>query len=435
MHFTWKIFTDPGETRLRAALERLDLLVDWERRDRAPGGARLMRVDLRPAADLAARVGNPERAWRAVHVAGTKGKGSTAALVAEGLRRCGRAVGVYASPHVERIEERIRLDGRSIAGDPFARALEGALAAREAAVRERSSGAGATWFDVLTIAAFLAFRAARLEWVVVECGLGGRLDSTNVIVPELCIVTSIALEHTAILGSTRAAIAGEKAGIFKAGVPVVSGVGPAGDEAADELSRRAAALGVTFRRVAAAEAGWVGERNAALAGAALEELGARVPSLACAGRPAGAWLLDAPTRAAARLPGRLERTRRRGIPVVFDGAHVASSLEAVLGELAAEEAHRGPATVVLALGKDKDAAAMLKVLAGRADSVLCTTAGIGPYRAPAELAGLAREIGLPARAVGDPESAYNSALAAARGGGWVLVTGSLHLVGVLRSRS
>jgi len=256
-----------------------------------------------------------------------------------------------------------------------------------------------------------------------------------VLAPELTIVTNIGLEHTAILGATRAEIAAEKAGIAKTGVPLVSGVGPPGDEAADVVAACAEAVGAPLYRVAEAEGGAVVDRNAALAEAALDELGRRFPALACEGRGAGAWLLGEATRAAARLPGRQELVTRRGVPVVLDGAHVASSLEAVLRERKGDSRLAEGGIAVLALGKDKDAPALLKVLQGRVDSVICTTAGTGPYRAPEELVEGARRIGMTAHAVADPREAYNQALEAARGGGWVLVTGSLHLVGILRSRS
>ena len=395
-----------------------------------------MRVDLAPASDLVARLGHPQRGYRSIHVAGTKGKGSVAALVAEGLRRCGGpAVGIYASPHVERIEERIRFDGTPIESEALARALEAALGAREDALRERSPGRDATWFDVLTAAAFLAFRTGGIEWALVECGLGGRLDSTNVLLPVLCVVTSIDLEHTAILGSTRAAIAAEKAGILEPGVPVICGVGPPGDPAADAIRERAEALGAPFHRVPEAEAGHLEERNVALAGAALEVLASRFPELSREGRPAGRWLLDGPTRAAARLPGRGERREAGGVTVVLDGAHVATSLAAVLREVEADSRLIGPCAAVLALGKDKDAPGLLKVLAGHVDSLLCTSAGAGPYRAPEDLAAEARRVGMVATAVADPVEAFRLALESVRDAGWVLVTGSLHLVGAVRCRT
>ena len=204
---------------LAPALQRLEGRVDWEKRRR---GA--MRVDLAPARDLCARLGDPQRACRVVHVAGTKGKGSVAAAVAAGLRAAGERVGLYTSPHVEVLHERVRIEGAPIEDAPLALALTRALDARDAAEAEDTPGRDATWFDLVTVAAFDAFRAAGCSFAVIEVGLGGRLDSTNVVEPEVTVITNIDLEHTQILGQTRAAIAAEKAGIVKPGVPLVHGV-------------------------------------------------------------------------------------------------------------------------------------------------------------------------------------------------------------------
>lgn len=402
-----------------------------------------MRVDLRPAADLLARLGEPGKSFRSVHIAGSKGKGSTAALIAAGLRRCGVRTGIYASPHVERIEERIRIHEELITSDDLAEALEAALDAREAAVSAGSDARDATWFDVLTAAAFFAFRAAEMEWAVVECGLGGRLDSTNVLIPRVSVITNIELEHTAILGSTRAEIAAEKGGILVAGVPAVSGLPAIGDEAGEVIGRIAAELGSPLVTVPEAGQGAIETRNALLAAAALDVLGnsaaAELPP-SHEGRPVGGWLLDEATRAAARLPGRQERAVVDGVPVVLDGAHTPASLAALLDDLAADPPIGSPTgsppresgIAVLALGKDKDAPAMLKVLSRVVDRVICTTAGDGPYRAPGELQEEAARLSLTAAARPDPREAFRHALTAARGGGWVLVTGSLHLVGAVR---
>jgi dihydrofolate synthase / folylpolyglutamate synthase len=429
---SWKKWTDPAEGRLIEVLGRLDELVDWERRDRAPGEGRVMRVDLRPATDLLARLGAPQEAFRAVHVAGSKGKGSTAALVAAGLRRCGVATGVYASPHVERIEERVRLREAPIAPEALAEALETALEAREEACREATAAREATWFDVLTAAAFTAFRTAGIEWAVVECGLGGRLDSTNVLSSRCCVITGIELEHTAILGSTRGEIAAEKAGILLPGVPVVSGLPPVGDEAGEVIARIARELAAPLREVPEARRGTLEERNIALAAAVLDSLAATEPHLGVSGRPIGGWLLDKAVRASAHLPGRMERRDHGGIPVVLDGAHVPSSLAAVIDELAADLPGSGPGIAILALGRDKDASGLLKVLSRVVDRVICTTAGDGPYRAPEELREEALRLSLTATAEIDPREALRQARQAARGGGWVFITGSLHLVGALR---
>ena len=156
---------------LKQAMARLDALTDWERRPR-----KFMRVGLEPMQDLAARLGNPQRAFRAVHVAGTKGKGSVSALIEAALARAGLKAGRYASPHVESVTERVTLQGRNVNEGALARALTQALDAYEAGRRARTAAAEATWFDLLTAAAFLIFREAGLDWAVVEVGLGGRLD-------------------------------------------------------------------------------------------------------------------------------------------------------------------------------------------------------------------------------------------------------------------
>ena len=174
-----------------------------------------MRVGLEPMLDLAHRLGDPQSSFRSIHVAGTKGKGSVSALIEAALVRAGLRVGRYASPHVERITERVSLDGREIDAGSLARALNSALDAYEAAREAKTPAADATWFDLLTAAAFIIFAETKREWAVVEVGLGGRLDSTNIVIGEVAVVTNIGLEHTEILGKTRSAIAREKVGILK----------------------------------------------------------------------------------------------------------------------------------------------------------------------------------------------------------------------------
>jgi len=284
----------------------------------------------------------------------------------------------------------------------------------------------ATWFDVLTAAAFDAFAAERVAWAVVEVGLGGRLDSTNVVDGEVCVITNIDLEHTAILGTTRAAIAAEKAGILKPACTALTGVSAEDPEVAPVLLRAAQDARAELRFVP--QAGSLAQRNAALAAAALEALGARGVRDAGGRRLAGGLVGGEP----AGLPGRLERRFAAGVPVVLDGAHVPSSLRAVLGELLADPGLPGRPVVVLGMGRDKDARGLLKALAGQSDRVFCTSAGTGPYRSPGELLEQAVRLGLEAAAVSDPKDALQAALRRAQPGGWVLVTGSLHLVGAVR---
>ncbi len=420
----------PAGSRLARALARMDSLVDWERRERSEGEGMRMRQSLAPIRDLLERLGSPEGRFRTVLVAGTKGKGSTASLIAAGLRRTGSAVGLYTSPHVERVHERIRLGPGDISDEELAQALERAFGALDEAEARATPGARATWFDVLTAAGLLVFAESGVEWAVLECGLGGRLDSTNAASPELSLLTNVDLEHTAILGSTRAAIAREKAAIARAGRPLVSAVGPEGDEAADAVAEVARELGARLVSLEVRAEDSIEERNVALARAALDELGKAVPDRA--GTRLCAALLDGRARLEARLPGRLEILERDGTPIVLDGAHVPSSLALVLRDLARDERLHGGAQALVGMGRDKDASGLLKTLRGHVDRVLCTSAGRGPYRDPEELAALARSLGFAAVAVSDARDALDEARERALGRGWVLVTGSLHLVGRVR---
>ncbi|MCP3920907.1 MAG: bifunctional folylpolyglutamate synthase/dihydrofolate synthase [bacterium] len=387
-----------------------------------------MRVELAPARDLLARVGDPHVALRCVHVAGTKGKGSVCALVGAGLTRAGHTVGVYGSPHVERMNERIKLNGAEIEDGVLADALTRALDAREEAVRAETAARDATWFDIVTTTAFLVFAEAGVDWAVVEVGLGGRLDSTNVVTPEVCVVTSIALEHTSVLGGTRVRIAREKAGILKAGASFVCGVAEDASLGADEdagavLMACAAELGMDVCVVAPEQT--IEATNLALARTVLAALEGRGHA------GLGPEVLDERARAAARLPGRLERRVQDGIPVVLDGAHVPESLARLMSELETDPGLRGLPQVVLVLGRDKQVERCLKALAGRVDRAHCTSVPSGIHLSADELTEHARQAGLDAVAYEKPHMALAAALRSASEG-WVLVTGSLYLVGALR---
>ena len=328
------------------------------------------------------------------------------------------------------------VQGRDIDEPTLARALDRALDAYEAARAAGTPAADATWFDLLTAAAFLIFREAGLEWAVVEVGLGGRLDSTNIVDGEIAVVTNIGLEHTEILGKTRAAIAGEKIGILKPGATLVTPLEP-DDEAGRVLKARADALGSPVRRPRLGAASSIDETNLALAAAVLGELrrkGVSGPS----GEPVGAALLGAETRAAARLPGRMERfdieTGSRRLPVVMDGAHVPFNLKAVLGDLARAPDLAGPCVAVVALAADKDAKGFVGELGRRASTIVFTDLpGSARGRAPAELQALAASLGFASEAEPDASQAFRRGVELAKAANaWLLVTGSLYLVGALR---
>lgn len=382
--------------------------------------------------DLALRLGSPDEAFRVVHVTGSKGKGSVSSLVACSLQEGGARVGVYGSPHVERIEERIRWNGAPIDADAFARAATRALDAADAARDEGTAGADASWFDVMTATALEAFRAGSADWVVLEVGLGGRLDSTNVVrAPEACVVTTIELEHTAILGDTHGKIAAEKGGIFKPGAHLVTGCAP-GSEAAGVLLERAATVGGELVFAHDASDGTFEARNVRVARAVLAGLEARGAEVA----PLEPRLIEA-----ARLPGRMEARRLGKTAVVLDGAHVASSVEGAVREARAERP--GPMVAVVAVHREKDAAALLAPLEGAAAVIATTIPGSGVHLPAAEVGAAAAPIGAHVAAIEEPTEALHAAVEQAeelaRTSGreaddpWVLVVGSLYLVGALRA--
>ena len=204
--------------RYQAALDFLYSFVDYEtqHQPRSP-----INYDLRRMDELLARLGDPHLKAKTVHIAGTKGKGSTSAMIASVLTAAGYCTGLYTSPHLVDIRERVRVDGRLISKDELLK-LADRLKPEVEAVNAAARYGRLTTFEVLTALGFLYFAEKKLEVQVVEVGLGGRLDATNVVKPEVCAVTTLGLDHTDVLGGTLGLIAAEKAGIIKPGIPVVS---------------------------------------------------------------------------------------------------------------------------------------------------------------------------------------------------------------------
>ncbi|NEV10122.1 bifunctional folylpolyglutamate synthase/dihydrofolate synthase [Rhizobium sp. SEMIA 4088] len=405
-----------------------------------------MRVGLEPMLDLMQRLGNPHRSFRAIHVAGTKGKGSVSALLEAGLLRAGWRVGRYGSPHVDRVNERVSILGQEVEDDALATAIMQVLDGYEDAKQAATAAEDATWFDVITAAAFVVFRDAGLSWVVVEVGLGGRLDSTNVVFGEVAIVTNIGLEHTEILGSTRAAIAREKVGILKPGATLVTTLAAA-DVAGQVLQQRADELGCKVLRTDLPEDATIAETNIALVGVVFDHLGRQGESVregGAKGQPIGARLLEKAVIDKARLPGRMERfdvslppalaKGRQSLPVIMDGAHVPFNIEAVLRDITRSSSVSGECVAIVALASDKDAPGFLNVLSRYvAYAVFTEASGSGRAHAAIELEALGRSVGVNCEAEPDPHRALDRAMVkAAERGGWMLVTGSLYLVGALR---
>ena len=388
---------------------------------------------------LLATVGDPHRSFRVVHIGGTNGKGSVAAHVDAVLQRAGHRVGLYSSPHLCTFRERIRINGDAITEGALLRAAERLWPAIR--VEEPS------FFEATTALAFLALAEAGVEVAVVEVGLGGRLDATNVVAPDVVVLTNVSLDHVQLLGPTIEAVAREKAGIIKAGVPVVTGEwsGIAADVFASIARAAAAPLRALsqsqVRDVSSAIDGtdltvsgttWGALRlhtplagrhqaiNAALAVHALDN----VPAL----RPRAHDVVEGIARV--RWPGRLQVERTGNVTWIFDVAHNVAGVESLVGALT-DLAFPRPIVALVGVLGDKDWRTMLVPLHAAVDHVVLTVPPTAPAdrrwdpaealsAAPSERAEIQLDFG----------AALEQARARAQaGGGSIVVTGSFHTVG------
>jgi dihydrofolate synthase/folylpolyglutamate synthase len=385
------------------------------------------------------RLGAPDRRLGAiVHVGGTNGKGSTVAMIAALVAATGRRVATYTSPHLSTLRERIVIDGAMIDEDTIV----------EVAARVRAAGGDElTFFEQITAIGMVAIADAQVDVTVLEVGLGGRLDATNVVDPAVAVVTGVALDHEAILGSTVDAIAREKAGIFKPGRPAI--VGASGEPAAVprlvELARQAGASVMVIDAAAIGAVpplGLEGSHQRANAAAAIAALGALASHLGASALAADPTAIAA-ALARVRHPGRFERIA----DVILDGAHnphgaraLAATLHAMSGRhevtdadttrpYGAPEARRP--VLVLAVSADKDVGAIAGALAPAVSAVIATRYQQARAVEPADLAAVVARVapGLPVHA--EPDLA--AALAHARRLGTpVVVAGSLFIVGEAR---
>jgi dihydrofolate synthase/folylpolyglutamate synthase len=384
-----------------------------------------------------AAIGSPERRFATFHVAGTNGKGSTAAVLEAALRRAGYRVGLYTSPHLVDFPERIRVGGRMIG--------EAEIVERVDDLRRRLTAVGITptFFELVTLLAFDVFARREVEVAVVEVGLGGRLDATNVVAPAVTVITSIARDHEEYLGSSLEAIAAEKAGILKPGVPAVIGrVDPPALDVLLEHARAAGAPvallgraftveddggafafgggGVRWRGLTLALRGRFQRDNAAAALMALRAVASRWPVAESAVRAALAEV---------RWPGRFDVVSEAPL-VVLDGAHNPAATAALRAEMARELGDRR-VQLVFGVMHDKDWGAMVETLRPLVRKAIVTRPPLARSLDPRALAA-AFGPGVPVRV--EPEPA--AAVAAARDGAAadddvILVTGSLFLVGAV----
>lgn len=410
-----------------------------------------VRPGLGPMRALLARLGSPERGLPVVHLAGTNGKGSTAAFVEGIARAAGWSTGLYTSPHLVRFTERIRVDGRELAAEEAAALAEETLRAAEGL-----PGDPPTFFEHVTAMALLAFRRRGVELAILECGLGGRLDATNVVeAPRACAVTSIGADHLDVLGPTLVDVAREKGAIGKPGVPLVAACRDDAARAAlvaeaESRGARVLLLGREVRVEAAGDGlryeGPGGELvvpSLALAGAHQRENAALALALASlAGVVAPGAAGDEARRrglAEARWPGRLERLTPE---LVVDGAHNPEGAAALATWLLGNQVTKLPSPaggqpVVLVVGAvaDKDLGGLLAPLLPAAARLVATEPPSPRALPAARLAECARGLAPSLPVEVEPEVgralARAQALAAERGG-LVVACGSLFLVGEVR---
>ena len=410
-----------------------------------------IRLGLVRMEELCACLGNPERCYATIHIAGTNGKGSVTQMMDAVFRASGIRAGRYLSPHLISYTERMSVDGHDISEERFAELLTRVRTAADEMVA--AGHEHPTQFEALTALAFLYFAEEQVEVAVIETGLGGLLDSTNVVEPALTIITNVAMDHADRCGGTLLGIAEHKAGIIKEGVPVITA---ATGEPLEIIERRAEELGVdvfvcgedfsaqlffpkeggqrvAFHSVVCREpepfdlglAGVYQAENAALvimAAKLLEREDARVTEHAI--------------RVALRTvrhPARFEILMRENLPIVIDGAHNPAGMRALRAGLDAYFPDL-PRVFLLGILKDKDIDAMLAVLLRSGDTVITVRPNSERAAAADVVAAIAAGMGLDTHACGDAAAALAEAQARARAGNALLVAaGSLYLVGGIRA--
>jgi dihydrofolate synthase/folylpolyglutamate synthase len=387
-----------------------------------------MRFGLDRMRRLMTALGHPQQRFRSIHVVGTNGKSSTVWMIAAILARHGLRTGAYTSPHLTTFAERIQVAGRDLEPAAFGAAVQRAARAAELVNRSLSEADRVTQFEALTAAAYSELAARGVEVAVIEAGLGGRYDATNVIPSRVQVLTSVGLEHTRWLGPTISHISSEKLDVVRPGGTLVLGA---------ELHPDALAVA---RRVAAERAAGIVQAPAE-PGVPVAALGSfQRRNFALARTAAEAYLgeLDAgavaDAAATTRAPGRLEIVGEQPL-TLLDGAHNPEGMAALIESLSEPfAARRAPLVAVVSILEDKDAAGMLRALLGASDALICTSSHNPRALPPGTLQSLASQLnGPPAEIVAEPRAALARARELAGPQGIVLATGSIYLVGDLIS--
>jgi dihydrofolate synthase/folylpolyglutamate synthase len=386
---------------------------------------------------ILAALGNPERAYRSIHVGGTNGKGSVVAMAERALRAAGLKTGRYTSPHLDRVEERVAIDGEPVDRATFEAVTAYVLDAVDHATATRSLQVPPTFFEVSTAIAFEIFKRARVDVAVVEVGLGGRFDATNVLTPAIAAITSIAFDHERHLGNTLSQIAYEKAGIAKPGVPLVIGRLP--NEAAARIIKIAAEVGAPILDAHATTS----DRkypplSLALPGRhQLENAAVAVAILETWSRLVGHISTDAIVTGLTRCewPARMEWLRVPSATgygeLLIDAAHNPAGAAALASYLHDTGSKKLP--IVFAAMADKDLKNMIAALLPVASAFIATTVPNARARSADQLAADIRALakGAPVDAVAPPEAAVARALEQSHR---AVACGSIYMIGPLRAR-
>ena len=407
-----------------------------------------IKLGLEHIGTLCAALGNPQNRFPSIHVAGTNGKGSVSAMLAGIMREHGMKTGLYTSPHLARVEERIRIDDAAIAPSRFRDLLARLKAVIDGLMAEGRLAYHPTYFEVLTALAFLQFAEREVDVAVLEVGMGGRFDATNVVRPLVSVITTIAMDHEKHLGSTLEKIAFEKAGIIKPGIPVVCGV--RGGAALREIRRvareRRAPLFEVFGRGRVLES-WLGRGAYRFAYSGACGRYAFSPGLAGRHQGANAAVAIATAEVLSQCWRPLEKSKvikairevkwegrleivGRGPLVLLDGAHNVEGVTALAAYV--REAVRRPVVLVFAAMQDKDLHAMTRILFPIASAIVLTRVPYKRSATPEEILAASPPFAGKLFLEPDTRTAVRLALAESHGRTPIVIAGSLFLIGEVK---